>query len=97
MFFEHSGWETNYLCNSIGLSVPHRRHITSPLLAQQLNAIYRFVTMVYYYKYYNSGRYPSSLLLFETRDVSETGFCHCLQVRKKRLALSIRPKRVDTA
>jgi hypothetical protein len=33
--------------NSIGLSVPHRKHITSPLRAQQVNAIYRFVTMVY--------------------------------------------------
>jgi hypothetical protein len=33
--------------NSIGLSVPHRNHITSPLRAQQVNAICRFVTMVY--------------------------------------------------
>jgi hypothetical protein len=33
--------------NSIGLSVPHRKHITSPLRTQQINAIYRFVTMVY--------------------------------------------------
>jgi hypothetical protein len=33
--------------NSIGLSVPHRKHITSSLRAQQVNAIYRFVTMVY--------------------------------------------------
>jgi hypothetical protein len=33
--------------NSIGLSVPHRKHITSPLRAQQVNAIYRFVTTVY--------------------------------------------------
>jgi hypothetical protein len=33
--------------NSMGLSVPHRKHITSPLRAQQVNAIYRFVTMVY--------------------------------------------------
>jgi hypothetical protein len=33
--------------NSIGLSVPHRKHITSPLRAQQVNAIYRFVPMVY--------------------------------------------------
>jgi hypothetical protein len=31
----------------IGLSVPHRKHITSPLRAQQVNATYRFVTMVY--------------------------------------------------
>jgi hypothetical protein len=33
--------------NPIGLSVPHRKHITSPLRAQQVNVIYRFVTMVY--------------------------------------------------
>jgi hypothetical protein len=33
--------------NSIGLSVPRKEHITSPLGAQQVNAIYRFVTMVY--------------------------------------------------
>jgi hypothetical protein len=33
--------------NSIGLSVPHRKHITSPLRALQVNAIYRFVTKVY--------------------------------------------------
>jgi hypothetical protein len=33
--------------NSIGLSVPHKKHITSPLRDQQLTAIYRFVTMVY--------------------------------------------------
>jgi hypothetical protein len=33
--------------NSTGLSVPHRKHITSPLRAHQVNAIYRIVTMVY--------------------------------------------------
>jgi hypothetical protein len=33
--------------NPIGLSVPHMKHIMSPLRAQQVNAIYRFVTMVY--------------------------------------------------
>jgi hypothetical protein len=33
--------------NSIGLSVPHRKHITSPLRAQQANATYRFVEMAY--------------------------------------------------
>jgi hypothetical protein len=32
--------------NSIGLSLPHRKHIFL-LLTQQVNAIYRFVTMVY--------------------------------------------------
>jgi hypothetical protein len=33
--------------NSTGLSVPNRKHITSPLRAQQVNVIYRFVTTVY--------------------------------------------------
>jgi hypothetical protein len=33
--------------NSIGLSAPHGTHITSPLGAQQVNALYRFVTMAY--------------------------------------------------
>jgi hypothetical protein len=33
--------------NFIGLSLPHRKHITSPLQAHQVDAIYRFVTMVY--------------------------------------------------
>jgi hypothetical protein len=33
--------------NSTGLSVTHRKHITSPLRDQQANAIHRFVTMVY--------------------------------------------------
>jgi hypothetical protein len=51
--------------NSIGFSVPHRKHITSPLRAQQVNAIYRFVLMVY--NYHNSGHYPSSCLLFKTQ------------------------------
>jgi hypothetical protein len=29
------------------LSVPHRKHITSPLQVQQVNGIYRFMTIVY--------------------------------------------------
>jgi hypothetical protein len=33
--------------NSMGLSVPHRKYITSPLRAQQVNDIYRFVMVVY--------------------------------------------------
>jgi hypothetical protein len=37
--------------NSIGFSVPHRKHITSPLRAQKVNAIYRFVMTVYKYNY----------------------------------------------
>jgi hypothetical protein len=35
------------LVSSIALSVPHRKHITSPLRAQQVIAIYMFVAMVY--------------------------------------------------
>jgi hypothetical protein len=33
--------------NCIGLSVPHKKNITSPLRAQQVNAICRFVTIEY--------------------------------------------------
>jgi hypothetical protein len=33
--------------NCIGLPVPHRKYIASPLRAQQVNVIYRFVTIVY--------------------------------------------------
>jgi hypothetical protein len=32
--------------NSLDMSLLHRKHITSPLRAQQVNAIYRFVAMV---------------------------------------------------
>jgi hypothetical protein len=39
----------------VDLYVPHRKHITSRLLAQQVNAIYMFVTMVHEYNYHNSG------------------------------------------
>jgi hypothetical protein len=42
---------------SIGLSVVHRKHMTSPLRAQQVKDIYRFVTMVYKYNYHNSVFY----------------------------------------
>jgi hypothetical protein len=38
-----------------GLSIPHRKHITSPLWAQQVNTTYRVLTMVYWYNYQNSG------------------------------------------
>jgi hypothetical protein len=37
----------NTQLNSTGLSVPHKKFISSPLQAQQVNAIYMFVTMVY--------------------------------------------------
>jgi hypothetical protein len=55
------------LSSTLGLLEPHRKHITSPLRAQQVNAIYRLVTMVYEYNYHNSGHYPSSCLLFKTQ------------------------------
>jgi hypothetical protein len=32
---------------STGLAAPHMKHITSPLRAQKVNAIYRFVTTVH--------------------------------------------------
>jgi hypothetical protein len=32
--------------NSTGLSLPHRKHITSPLRDQQVNEIHKFVTIV---------------------------------------------------
>jgi hypothetical protein len=51
----------------MGLSVPHRKHITSLLRAKQVNAIYRFVTMVYYYNYHKVGHYPSSCPLFKSQ------------------------------
>jgi hypothetical protein len=50
--------------------VPHRKHITSPLRTQQVNAIYGFVATVYCYNYRNSGHYPSSCLLFKTHERS---------------------------
>jgi hypothetical protein len=35
------------ILDSVVLSVPHKKHITSPLRVQQVNAVYRFETMVY--------------------------------------------------
>jgi hypothetical protein len=57
----------SFIQNSICLSVPHRKHITSPLWAQQVNAIYRFVITVYYYNIHDPGHYPSPCLLFKTQ------------------------------
>jgi hypothetical protein len=42
--------------NSVGLSIPKRKHITSPLRVQEVNSIYSFVMMLYYYNYHNSGQ-----------------------------------------
>jgi hypothetical protein len=53
--------------------VPHRKHITSPLRAQQVNAIYRFVTMVI-----NITVTVLDIIhrpfFYLKREVSETGF-----------------------
>jgi hypothetical protein len=54
--------------NSVFLSVPHRKHITPPLRAQNVN-----VTMAYYYNYHKSGHY-TSFSLYLKHDVSENGF-----------------------
>jgi hypothetical protein len=48
------------------MSVPHRRHITFLLRAQQVNAIYRSMTMVYWYNCHSSDHYPSSCPPFKT-------------------------------
>jgi hypothetical protein len=58
---------------SIGLSVPHRKHVTSPLQAQEVNAVFRFVTTVYTCKYHDSGLYSDCRILFKTRP-----FGHCI-------------------
>jgi hypothetical protein len=47
--------------NLVDLSVPHKKHITSPLRAQQVIATYRCVKVVY--TCHNSGHYPSSSLI----------------------------------
>jgi hypothetical protein len=60
-----------FATGSTSLSVPHRKHVTSPLRAQQVNAVCRFVTVVYWYNCHNSGHYLSSCLLFE-RDISNS-------------------------
>jgi hypothetical protein len=55
----------SFIQNLIGLCVPHRRHVTSPLQAQEVNVISRFVRTVYFYNYHDSGYYSSSCLLFK--------------------------------
>jgi hypothetical protein len=41
-------------------------NILSALRAQQVNAIYRFVTMAHQYNHHSFGYYPSFCLLFKT-------------------------------
>jgi hypothetical protein len=77
--------------NSIGLSVPHRKHITCPLRAQHVNAIYRFVTMVYYYNYHNSGHYSSSCLLFKTQ-LNSIGLS---ELHREHITSSLRTQQVN--
>jgi hypothetical protein len=68
------------LIRSRGLSVHHRKHIISPLWAQQVNAIYRFVTW-----YINIlGHYPASCLLLK-HSFSKTGFRLRLQAKTTQL------------
>jgi hypothetical protein len=57
----------------------HRKHITSLILSQPVNAMCRFVTLVYQYNSHNSGRYHRPVL-YVKHYVSETGFCSSLQV-----------------
>jgi hypothetical protein len=85
-FVPHRNHITSPLQNAREIHfIPHRKHITSPLRAQQVNAIDRFVTMVYCYNYLNSGHYPSSFLLFKEHDISKTGFCLRLHVEPTQL------------
>jgi hypothetical protein len=53
------------------LYVPHKKHIASPLPAQQVNAFCRFVKMVYWHNSRNSARYPSSSLLFKRQQLGD--------------------------
>jgi hypothetical protein len=62
----------------------HTKYIRSPLRAQQVNAIYRFLTMVYYYNYQNS-RQITFPLFYLKRDISKTRFCLRLQVEPTKL------------
>jgi hypothetical protein len=69
--------------------LPHRKHITSTLQVQPVNAIYRFVTMV-------TVLYIIHRTVFHLKhDVSETEFCVRRQVDPRlgdKLALYRGPK-----
>jgi hypothetical protein len=52
--------------NSIGLSVPHRKHITSPLRTQQVNDIYRFVMSVFHAFIYGRRQSFQNFMFFTT-------------------------------
>jgi hypothetical protein len=70
-FFLYSGHYPSFCLlftaqlDSTDLSAAYRKYISSPLRAQHVNNTYRFMTMVYWYNYYNSGYYPSSRSLFK--------------------------------
>jgi hypothetical protein len=59
----------------LGLSVPHRKHITSPLRTQQINDI-RIQDIIH------------RVVFCLEYDVSETEFCPCLQVEPTQLGRS---------
>jgi hypothetical protein len=65
--------------NSIDLSVPHRKHMTSPLRAQQVNAIYRILTAVFIATLDIIHR-P---VFCSKHNISETGFCLRHQMSSK--------------
>jgi hypothetical protein len=48
-----------------------RYFLNSGLLLLEMDKIYGFVTMVYWYNCHNSGHYPSSCLLFKTQRFGE--------------------------
>jgi hypothetical protein len=84
----------------MGLSVPHKKHITSPLQDQQVNTIYRFVTIVY--NYHNSRHYPSSWLLFTTPRsgywiLSPSSGGSFSSISKKKIVSASRPGQGDRA
>jgi hypothetical protein len=61
----------------LGLSVPHRKHITSQLRARQVNTVYRFVTINVTTINLDTIHRP---VFYLKHDISDTGFCLRLQV-----------------
>jgi hypothetical protein len=59
--------------NSIGLSLPHRKHVTSPLRAQQVNAVFRFKVMIYMNINITVLGIIHRRVIYLKHDVSETG------------------------
>jgi hypothetical protein len=66
---------------SVGLSVPHRKHITSPLRAQQVNDIYIYRFVTWYINITNTIlEIIRHTVFYLKHNVSETGYCLRLQV-----------------